>query len=416
MQYRPRLGELFADGGGRRGRWVWALYVVVLVALAGVGVERAVHGSSDFRGFYQAGESLGATRHISEDESVERYPPSFHLLVAPLGALPLWAAAVAWNGLNVASLLALPFLLGRLTGVPPQKQILGWLVIFPFLVDNLVLGQSGPMLLFLVTAGVLWARNGSSVLGGAALGVAAFAKVSPAILLLVPAFLRKLKGSLLGFAMAALFIGAVMVGVLGFQESAAEVGEWVSSVAEEHTAGEMAADARSLRYNNQSLMATLARTFADIPRQRTHGATRVTNLPVSVVVAVHTVAQLVLLGSALVAAACARRIAAERAWGPLCGLIALAMLLFSPLVWTHYFIWWLPAVVYLAPRKSFLACVGVVSTVALCSVTLRGLGIHLVLTFVLYLVVLRDIAQQASKLPRTGGRRTNAPPLVNEGE
>ena len=367
--------------------WLPVLGVLLAVGLGAVGAYRAIGHTSDFRGFYEPARALIRTGHVP----VDRYPPTFHLLVAPLALLPLWAAALVWQGLNVASLILLPVLLARLMSVPPARQALSWLVVLPFVWDNLVLGQSGPGLLFLVTAGLLWIRDRMPVRGGVLLGAATLIKVIPGVFLLIPAALGRRRRTALGFAIAGLVSAAVLVGALGLRDSAAWAGRWVSNVARHHTGEGMLETMHGVRYNNQSVLATLGRTFGDVPVAEARGATRIANLPPSAISGINDAILLALLGWTLAAAICARRIPAEKAWGAVGALTALLVLLLSPVVWTHYFIWWLPAVVYLSRRRLLLVCLGVLSGAALCSVTLRGLGAHLVVTLVLYGTILADI-------------------------
>ncbi len=87
----------------------------------------------------------------------------------------------------------------------------------------------------------------------------------------------------------------------------------------------------------------------------------------------------------------ARRREARRAWGGMFALTSLAMLFVSPLAWTHYFLWWVGALVVLAHRRRLLLAVGAVSMVGLFSVPARGLGVHMWLSVVLYAAVVYDL-------------------------
>jgi hypothetical protein len=74
----------------------------------------------------------------------------------------------------------------------------------------------------------------------------------------------------------------------------------------------------------------------------------------------------------------------------------LLMLILSPIVWTHYFIWWLPALLCFREAKKFLVGLAVLSTVALAFPSARGLGIHLVLTLVLYILTVWGIIRNSA--------------------
>lgn len=383
--------------------------LAVVVALAAVGAYRAVYHTSDFRGFYEPARDLVRSGLVPTD----RYPPTFHLMLAPLGLLPLWAAAILWQALNVAALVVLPSLLTRLTSVRPDRQVLAWVVVLPFLWDNLVLGQNGPLLLLAVSAAVLWIRDRKAVRGGAVLAAAALFKVLPGALGLIPAALGRRKGTLLGAAAAGASAAAVLVGVFGLEASTAWVGRWVCEVAQRESGRGMLENMHAMRYNNQSLLATLGRTFADISPAEAGGSTRIASLSLSAIAAINAAAVLVVLSSAVVACVRARRLPSHRAWAGLFALTALLLLLVSPLVWTHYFLWWLPALTYLRRRRFLLVAVGIVSAAALCSVTARGLGAHLLITLVLYCTVVAEILRRSAARPDTqsscSGQQTKAP-------
>jgi hypothetical protein len=119
---------------------------------------RALHDYSDFGSQYD-----GLRRFLANPtafDPVRRYPPTFAVLLAPLGFLPLWLATAVWVLLSAGCLAALPRICANLTGIAIRDQWPAWLVAAPFLVDNLVLGQNGPMLLFLVSLGLLLVKRG----------------------------------------------------------------------------------------------------------------------------------------------------------------------------------------------------------------------------------------------------------------
>jgi alpha-1,2-mannosyltransferase len=59
------------------------------------------------------------------------------------------------------------------------------------------------------------------------------------------------------------------------------------------------------------------------------------------------------------------------------------MLTVSPIVWTHYFLWLLPAVILLATKRKLVITVALLSTIGLVVVPARGLGSHLLLGYFL---------------------------------
>lgn len=383
----------------RPAYWLAVAMIVAVLVSAGIGVYRAMWASSDFRGFWEGGRHLVRTGRFSGRGAMERYPPTFHLVAGLFGMLPLWAAATLWNALNLASLAGLNVLLRKLMRVEGRRLALSWLIAIPFVCDNLALGQSGPMLLLLAVGGIYLARVGAAALGGAALGLAVLLKIIPAACLLVPAFLGRLRGVLVGVAVVAVLACAALWCTLGAEGSVTEFRRWRSVIAERHTALAMLRRPHGMRYTNQSVVATLARTFSDIPREKMRGSTPLARWPIGAVYAIQLAVLAVVAATMLTAVFYARRLPPRRAWAALCAMTTLVTLLPSPIVWTHYFMWWLPSLIYLSHRRVLVVSIGLIAAACLASVTLRGLGAHLILTFVLFFVLFADILARA-KAPR----------------
>ena len=84
---------------------------------------------------------------------------------------------------------------------------------------------------------------------------------------------------------------------------------------------------------------------------------------------------------------------------------ALAMLMVSPLVWTHYFIWLLPAAICVAHWPRLLATCAIASLLALMNIHVRALGFHMLLALVLYGAVVYDLWEQSCRYKDDGWRR-----------
>lgn len=380
--------------------------VVALVLLAAAwGVVRAARENNDFDGFHRAAAQVWEHGTASTEKTVERYLPTFGVLLAPLGALPLAWAALVWMTLNVLALWRLPREFERLSGVPPDAQWPAWLVMLPFLLNNLGLGQSGPLLLWLVVAGVAAVRHGRGLLGGALIGVGALLKLLPAGVLAVPLLLGRVRAPTLGLV-GAFWVGAwLMVLGLGAEPSWQAVDRWRTEVHAGQTPWALVQSGRSLRFNNQSVPITLARTFgalSDAERKQAPGSTELARIPLQTIWRIH--AGIVAGFVALVVLAAWRARARARVgpasaalpegpggdaegevWLGLLGLVCILVLLVSPLVWTHYFVWALPALVAVRHCRRALLVGGLLSLLALASEPARGLGLHMALTLLLAL-------------------------------
>lgn len=112
------------------------------------------------------------------------YPPAFALVTAPLGALPLPAAAWAWLAISQAALTAcLVFTIRRLrpAGWATVTLLCATFTFYPLWVEA-VQGQANLVVLALVLAGVL-GITGNRPGWAAAIGAAAAFKVVPLLLL-----------------------------------------------------------------------------------------------------------------------------------------------------------------------------------------------------------------------------------------
>ena len=372
------------------------LRLLLLLLVLGTGfiaVRRALQEDNDFDGFHRAGALVLEHGQLSDEKAVARYLPSFPVLMAPFGALPLGVAAALWFLLNVAAMAALPRELERLTGVPPAGQRAAFLVAAPFLVDNLILGQSAPLLMWLVTAGVARGRQRRGITSGALIGFAAAIKVLPVALLVVPLALGRAWRVLLGFALAVTLVTGVCALAVGTDELRRGLADW-QAVVTDQTPQRMVELDRSLRHGNQAIPIVLFRTLGDDSVVREEFAPKLARLPADVVWLLAAVpiglALLLGLGAALAALRPAER-AAER----LFALVCLGMLFVSPLVWTHYFLWVLPGVLAIRHRPKLVLWGGWIYALALAVEPLRSLGLHMLGAWLLFLLVAFELLAAA---------------------
>src|SRR4051794_22439455 len=160
-------------------RW-WLLVACVVAGFFVYVVARGAQRGSDFKYPYFAAQALWRTSHLHV-AAQPRYPISFHVLLSPLASLPIPLASAIWAGLSFAAVGLLPCQLHRLTGLSPKEQAWGWLMVAPCFVDALVLGQSDPINLFLVTAGLTAVLRGRPILGVGLVGAAGMIKILPIV-------------------------------------------------------------------------------------------------------------------------------------------------------------------------------------------------------------------------------------------
>jgi hypothetical protein len=354
------------------------------VVVFGIGLERTADRGNDFDSFWDAGASVWHERELLHEKGTERYLPSFQVLMAPLGALPLPAAGAVWLVITAASYVGLVWTFARVFGVSPHDQLPAWLCVAPFVISNVTLGQNGALLLALSTAGVGAAALGRDARAGAALALAALFKVLPAALFAVPLGLARIGRTLAGATAAGAAVAVAMAVAIGLGPAADASLRWVTEVRADQTPAGLVEGERSLRYNNQGLAITLARTFGEIgpqPRKRAKGSTPLASLPLAWIWAAYGVLLATLCGvfAAVVWRVRTRRPVGPRAFLGVLGLAVVPMLAASPLVWTHYFLWLLPGFVYLARHRAALGVVAVASFAAIFWTQGRGLGCHMAL-------------------------------------
>jgi hypothetical protein len=76
-------------------------------------------------------------------------------------------------------------------------------------------------------------------------------------------------------------------------------------------------------------------------------------------------------------------------------LTSIAMLAATPICWNHYFLWTLPAALFLIDRPRLLVALAAVSLVVTATPAARGLGGHMLIALGLYLLVLHDLRREA---------------------
>lgn len=213
------------------------------------------------------------------------YPPLFAILMVPFGLIPTFWAAIAWYVLSVALVAGtikmcvdlvsdvLPFSGDRLWlyALPPL------LALFP-LMSALTRGQTSPILLWLVTAGLFYGWKRQDWRGGVCFAGGILLKVFPVVLLAW--FVWRKRWRFVLITLAATAIGAIVIpaAVFGWQRNIDYLHEWVDVI------GKPALEAESERADNplygqllssqlprnQSLSAVLTRLTGD-PRARWAG-------------------------------------------------------------------------------------------------------------------------------------------------
>ena len=212
-------------------RWlVGSLSLAFIVAVSVVPATRAIH--TDFSNYYiparllVRGESVNRLYDMTwfqrqmvyagiEEQAggFNRFPPPAALVMLPLGGLPPLTAKRVWTAVNLAALLILLLLLGRLSGVPFSGGLFLAALSGLALRNNFLFGQFYILLALSIAAALFLRQKGHSTMAGVLLGMATAIKLYPAPFLMY--FLlrrdwRAASGFLLGLGgMLALSVAAL---------------------------------------------------------------------------------------------------------------------------------------------------------------------------------------------------------------
>ena len=299
----------------------------VLVLVVGAAVAGALQGGfKDLFVYLYGGRTVldGLPVYLSGDPVTGlhfTYPPFAAVVMLPLALLPTWLAAALWTGASVGTLAAVVLLVRRELDRPAP----GWLVALLTgaalalepVWQNLVFGQANLFLMLAVLADLVRPeRRWSGVLVGIAAGV----KLTP----LVFVVLLMLVGRRAPAGRAALvFAGTVAVGFVVLPGSAATY--WTDNLLDARRVGPP-----SLAHN-QSVYGALTRLLDGPP-------------PTWAWLAVAGPISLAIL---VVGAGWWRH--GDRVLGTCLG--AMAMLLASPVSWSHHWVWAVPVALVLWERS-----------------------------------------------------------------
>ena len=177
------------------------------------------------------------------------YPPSFALLVAPLGLLPDGVAAAVWIAIEQASLAVAVTVVVRWlrpTGWAIAALLLATLTFYPLWVD-VVQGQANLLVLLLVTVGIVGILKGRPA-AGVAIGAAAALKLTPLILVVWLLLDRRFRAA--AFVLGGFAVVTAAGALLRFQDTVAYFGQVLPALA-----------SGTAFYANQSLAGVLDRTL-----------------------------------------------------------------------------------------------------------------------------------------------------------
>lgn len=313
-------------------RWLPGPATAALVAAGGVAGAVAVaagHPFVDLLAYRHGGDSVlaGSSPYASDDPVTGlpfTYPPFAAVLMAPLALLPHWLAAAVWTAASAAALggsvVLVRHALGRTTSAWAAVALSVAALALEPVWQNLAFGQVNLLVLLVVLAYVL---RSDRRLAGVALGVVAGVKLTP----LVFVALLVLVGRRAAAARAVLAFAATVA--IGYVAVPGATSYWTERLLDPRRVGPPALA------HNQSVSGALTRLLDGVP-------------PTAVWAAVAgTLALGVLAGAA----------ARWRGGDPVLAtcLASVAMLLASPVSWSHHWVWAVPVALVLWERSRWAA-------------------------------------------------------------
>ena len=302
---------------------------MVVGVVAGAFVALLGGDLKDLLVYQHAGRTvLDGVSPWSRDEPVTglpfTYPPFAAVLMVPLAPLPAGLAAAVWTGASAGALGASIVVVRRALARPSPAWLVVLLGVAALALEpvwqNLAFGQVNLLLMLVVLVDLL---GPGRRLSGVALGIAAGVKLTPLVLVA----LLVLAGQRATAVRATVaFAATVAVGFLAVPGSATY---WTDRLLDPSRVGPPALA------HNQSVSGALTRVLGSAP-------------PTWLWLAV---AGPVALAAVLVAAAQWRR--GDRVLGTCLG--AMAMLLASPVAWSHHWVWCVPVALVLWERRRWAA-------------------------------------------------------------
>lgn len=329
--------------------------VVFTITICVVVAVRA-DSTSDFRDYWRTAGHFRETGEVTTDLGVHNYLPFFTIFMTPWSLLPLRVAIVLFSllslGLLGLTVVMVELLLnGQLDPRPHPATLITLGLIAAYVVSSSVLGTVNVLVLFLVIAAWFLIERGRDWQAGIPLGLAALIKVLPVALILF--FLLKRRWRVAGAGVATVLILGLGLPLLalGPAQAAEQHRAFFKGAIRGHSAYQTitAEQPRKAKYNNNSLPIVLRHllTRIDAHAGEPEDALYVNfaELPPRMIWWLYLALMLALLVPTLHVT-----LRGPPKWPPddidgvrslraQFGVWTCLMVLASPLLWTHYFVW-----------------------------------------------------------------------------
>jgi hypothetical protein len=323
-------------------RTFWILWASIVVVAAVFYFEKAADQRSAFVRWRPQVLQFWQGVNIY-DQMIFPNPPIMPITLYPLMVLPTLAGAMCWFAIKVGlvsvALIMLFEMVQRPEGAfPPMFRSLVLLLSLRPILGDLHHGNNNILIMFLVVSMLYAWRKGMDTSAGLLLGLAAAAKVTPALFFVYFAYKRSWRTVGWGVLGLGIFLLIIPSMVIGPEFNGECLGMWFNRMVSPY----ILKGATSNQEVNQSLVAVLSRLLTDLTpgqgRYVVHGVWNFAALPPTIVAYLIKGIILALLG--LLAFLC-RTKTSDRRDPRLLGefaLVVLTMLFVSERSWKHHYV------------------------------------------------------------------------------
>ena len=322
--------------------------ILLFILLGAYTVIRGGNATNDMRVFYYPVRDFLSGNDITAH--LYFYAPVVVALFTPIGCWNMYVAAGIWYLLNVIFFMLSLGLCASLlsSGDKPDRRLWIYPVMFSliFIVDTLMLGQINMLILLLICSALYWIKKGKPETAGIFLGFASVLKITP--LLFIAYFIFKKQFRIMKGVLISLLVFIVIIPVLffGVGKTIEYHKTWFQRSFFPQVTNNEFMEGRFYRSGNQSLEAMANRFLTDLPYNIVSGK----YLTIKSVSILHfgrntvkwITRLLVLIILCIMMILC--RVPAEAHAGSSrlinfeYSLVLIAMVLISPLSWTHHFV------------------------------------------------------------------------------
>lgn len=311
---------------------------------------------TDFRDFWETSRHFLDTGRIVSDLGVHNYLPFFTIFMSPFAALPMSVAVIAFTlfslGLLAVTVVMVEVLLAGRLGDRPRPALIGAILLsFAYVHSTTTLGAVNIILLFLIVAAWFLIERGHDWEAGVPLALAILIKVLPVVLLPLLLVMGRWKSALVASLLAIVLGFGITAGALGTDEAIAQHREFYQRAMVGGSAHSTitAEKPQKAKYSNSAMPIVLRRLLTKTdahPVENQPGLfVNVAEIPTDTVWIIYCILAVGIFIATLLATTADWGGWSAEAGMPIFaaarakfGLWCCAMLLASPLIWTHYLV------------------------------------------------------------------------------